>query len=63
MDYPKPIDKRIRPPDRLDADAQGCVLAFDENAGCWDMRHWQNMDWPWLTWWMPCPPRPEEAVR
>lgn len=52
-------NKAERPPDRTDADVQGCVLVFDEYAGAWTPRHWNNLQASWINWWMHMPPRPE----
>lgn len=53
------FNKNERPPDRTDADVQGCVLAFDENACAWRPQHWNNMQISWINWWTHMPPRPE----
>lgn len=57
------FNKNERPPDKTDADVQGCVLGFDELAGSWRPLHWENMQVSWINWWMHMPPRPEALRR
>lgn len=45
-----------RPPVREDADAQGCVLAWDEHGSGWVIRHYLNL--AGKRWWTKLPERP-----
>ncbi len=56
------FDKVQRPPTRADADAQGCVLVFDELARGWVARHYLNLTGAHLNLWTHMPPVPE-AIR
>lgn len=53
-------DKDERPPMQDDADAQGCVLAWDVHGSGWVIRHWKNL--AGMRWWtrLPRPPREVE---
>lgn len=51
------------PPKKSDADAQGCVLVYDELACAWTARHYLNLSGSHINWWMKMPPKPEELRR
>lgn len=44
-----------QPPRQEDADAQGCVLAWDEHGSGWVVRHWCNLQG--AQWWARLPGR------
>lgn len=46
-----------QPPRREDADAQGCVLAWDAHGSGWLVRQYKNLQG--ARWWMPLPGAPE----
>lgn len=56
------FDKVERPPKREDADAQGCVLAWDGHGSGWVIRHYLNLESS-MRWWtrLPSAPREEEV--
>lgn len=48
-----------RPPERADADAHGCVLAWDGHGYGWVIRHYLNLESS-MRWWTKLPGKPGE---